>query len=171
MLRLKLIHVSKSLDIKITSHQYIDSHYKDKTVSRPSYLFNANPNGWKVSEWLSLAAGKTVSILRRGPGFTTCLRTIWYWILDRWRCPVNVLCKSDVTPLLPHRSSVFIHLQSADRYFDIIDCPWLPNPTNTGRLYSAMFPPTSFLQSHDYTALSPAMRACWWSTARNDCIR
>ena len=30
------------LNIKVTSFQYRDSHYKDKTVSWPSYLYNGN---------------------------------------------------------------------------------------------------------------------------------
>ena len=33
--------------IKMFSYQYRDSHLKDKTVSRPSYLYNANPHTWK----------------------------------------------------------------------------------------------------------------------------
>ena len=37
------------LDIKISSYQYRDSHYKDKTVSRPSYLHNENLHTWKDS--------------------------------------------------------------------------------------------------------------------------
>ena len=31
------------LNIKMSSYQYRDSHYKDKTVSQPSYLYNWNP--------------------------------------------------------------------------------------------------------------------------------
>ena len=44
------------LNIEISSYQYKDSHYKDKTVSRPFYLYNENP----IHE-------KTVFVLRRGP--------------------------------------------------------------------------------------------------------
>ena len=46
------------LDIKMSSYQYRNSHYKDNTVFRPSYLYNGNP-----------IPGKTVFIERRGPGY------------------------------------------------------------------------------------------------------
>ena len=46
----------RCLNTKITSYQYRDSHYKDKAISRPSYLYNGNPHTWK-----------TVFILRRVP--------------------------------------------------------------------------------------------------------
>ena len=36
-----------SLNMKMSSYQYRDYHYKDKTVWRPSYLYNANPHTWK----------------------------------------------------------------------------------------------------------------------------
>ena len=35
------------LDIKMASYQYGNTHYKDKTVWRPSYLCNGNPYLWK----------------------------------------------------------------------------------------------------------------------------
>ena len=35
------------LNIKMSSYQYKDSYYKDKKVSRPSYLYNENPHTWK----------------------------------------------------------------------------------------------------------------------------
>ena len=35
------------LNIKMSSYQYWDSHYKDKTVWRPSHLYNVNPFAWK----------------------------------------------------------------------------------------------------------------------------
>ena len=35
------------LNIEMTSYQYRDSHYKDKTVSRQSYLHNGNSHTWK----------------------------------------------------------------------------------------------------------------------------
>ena len=34
------------LDIKMLSYQYRNSHYKDKIVSWPSYLYNENPHSW-----------------------------------------------------------------------------------------------------------------------------
>ena len=35
------------LNIKMSSYQYKDSHYKDKMVSWPSYLYNGNCHTWK----------------------------------------------------------------------------------------------------------------------------
>ena len=35
------------LDIKMLFHQYRNSHHKDKTVSRPSYLYHGNHHTWK----------------------------------------------------------------------------------------------------------------------------
>ena len=35
------------LNIKMSSYQYRDSYVKDKTVSRPSYLWHGNPNTWE----------------------------------------------------------------------------------------------------------------------------
>ena len=47
-------------------YKYRYSHYKDKTVSRPSYLYNGNP-----------IPSKTVFMLRQGPGdsweYTSCI--------------------------------------------------------------------------------------------------
>ena len=35
------------LNIKMLPYHYRDSHFKDKTVSRPSYLYNENLHTWK----------------------------------------------------------------------------------------------------------------------------
>ena len=35
------------LNIKISSYKYKNSHNKDKTVSRPSYIYNGNHHTWK----------------------------------------------------------------------------------------------------------------------------
>ena len=35
------------LQYKNASYHYRDSHYKDKTVSWPSFLYNENPHNWK----------------------------------------------------------------------------------------------------------------------------
>ena len=35
------------LNIRISSYQYRNSHYKDKAISRPSYLYNWNNHIWK----------------------------------------------------------------------------------------------------------------------------
>ena len=37
----------RCLNIKMQSYQYRDSHVKDKTVSRPSYLKHGNPHTWE----------------------------------------------------------------------------------------------------------------------------
>ena len=65
------------LNIKMSSWQYGNSHYKDKTVSRPSYLYNGNP-----------IPGKTVFILRRGSDFFSVLPLID--MLHCWRCSLLV---------------------------------------------------------------------------------
>ena len=36
------------LNIKMLSYQYSDSHYIEKTISRPSYVYNGNPLTWKT---------------------------------------------------------------------------------------------------------------------------
>ena len=36
------------LNIKMSSYQYTDSHYKNKTVWRPTHLYNENPHTWKI---------------------------------------------------------------------------------------------------------------------------
>ena len=66
MVEFKLICVSQRdprdrLNIKMRSYQYRDSHVKDKTVS-PTIL---------SLTWQSPYLGKTVFILRRGPGSET----------------------------------------------------------------------------------------------------
>ena len=55
------------LSIKISPYQERDSHYKDKTVSRPSYLYNRNP-----------MYGKTVFIMWQTPGI---YESLWYQAL------------------------------------------------------------------------------------------
>ena len=55
------------LNIKM-SYQYRNSHYKDKTVSWPSYLSNGNP-----------IPGKNVFILRRGTGCHQSWYVVWYF--------------------------------------------------------------------------------------------
>ena len=60
------------LNVKMSSYQYRNSHYKDKTLSRPSfYLYNGNP----IPE-------KTVFLLRRDPGddwrLTNLLWSVYY---------------------------------------------------------------------------------------------
>ena len=55
-LRRHLAHYDVIVMIKMPSYQYRNSYYKDKTVSRPSYLYKGNP-----------ISRKTVFVLRRGP--------------------------------------------------------------------------------------------------------
>ena len=59
------------LSIKITSYQYMDSHFKDKTVSRPSYLYNGNLHTWKDGLYIET-----------GP---------WAWLLDKYISIVYLL--------------------------------------------------------------------------------
>ena len=40
------IRTGTRLSIKMSSYQYINSHYRDNTVSRPSYLYNGNLHTW-----------------------------------------------------------------------------------------------------------------------------
>ena len=41
------MHSGGRLNIKMLSYQYRDPHVKDKTVSRPSYLYHGNPHTWE----------------------------------------------------------------------------------------------------------------------------
>ena len=42
-----LPHPGGHLNIKMSSYQYTDPHVKDKTVSRPSYLYHGNHHTWE----------------------------------------------------------------------------------------------------------------------------
>ena len=46
------------IDIKMLSYRNRNSHHKDKTVSRPSYLYNGNPYTW--NEQLYVEAGPRI---------------------------------------------------------------------------------------------------------------
>ena len=37
---------------KMPSHQFRDSHYRDKIVSQPSYFYNGNTHTWKDSLYI-----------------------------------------------------------------------------------------------------------------------
>ena len=82
------------LNMKMSSYQYTNCQCKDKTVSRPSYLYNGNP-----------MPGKTVFILRQSPGANE-LRYYhddvikwkhfprhWPFVLGIHRSPMNSLHK------------------------------------------------------------------------------
>ena len=43
----KTSHISQHNNIKTSSYKYRDHHYQDKTVSRPSCLYNGNNHTWK----------------------------------------------------------------------------------------------------------------------------
>ena len=58
------------LNIKMPSYQYRDSHYKDKTVSRPSYLYNRNILTWK--DGLHIEAGPKSRIINCGMMIDKC---------------------------------------------------------------------------------------------------
>ena len=40
----KVVYTGARFDIKMSSYQDRNSHYKDKTASRPAYLSNENPH-------------------------------------------------------------------------------------------------------------------------------
>ena len=64
-----------------------ESHYKDKTVSRPSYLYNGNP-----------IHGEMVFILRRGPAFCwngTGFIDQCVWNVSVLRCQAARACYQD----------------------------------------------------------------------------
>ena len=44
---LSIKSLEDSLDVKTPSYQYRNSHYKDKTVSWLSYLYNEDSHIWK----------------------------------------------------------------------------------------------------------------------------
>ena len=50
------------LNIKTPFCQYIDPHYKDETVVRPSYLDNRNPHTWKDSLYIETGPGLRLNI-------------------------------------------------------------------------------------------------------------
>ena len=79
------------LNIKIPSYLYRNSHYKDKTLSRQSHLYNGHP-----------IPVKTVFILRRGPGN----QHSWYWPNP----PQHVgLCAGRVTYHEVHHQQLFFN--------------------------------------------------------------
>ena len=51
----KKIEVSRvRLNINMWYYKYRDSHVKDKTVSRPSYLYYGNPHTWKDGLYMEM---------------------------------------------------------------------------------------------------------------------
>ena len=56
------------LNIDMPSYQYRDYHYKDKTVMRPSYLYNGNLHTWK--DGLNFEIG------------AWCFLSHWPWCVD-----------------------------------------------------------------------------------------
>ena len=70
-----LYEIRGRFNIKTPSCQYRNIHYKDKTVSRPSYLYNGNP-----------IPGKTVFILRRVPELFHCCTHRYLTVLDICGC-------------------------------------------------------------------------------------
>ena len=53
------------LNIKMPSYQYRDSHDKDKTVSRPSYLYHKNHHTWKDDLYIEAEPCGPVILLQR----------------------------------------------------------------------------------------------------------
>ena len=58
--------------IKMSSHQYWNSHYKDKMISQPSYLYVWNPHIWKEP----LYRNGSQNIPEPGGCFTDVSRTL-----------------------------------------------------------------------------------------------
>ena len=46
--------ILKTVNIKMSSYQYRNSHYQDKMVSWPSYLYNGNTHTWKDSLYIEM---------------------------------------------------------------------------------------------------------------------
>ena len=56
-------HTWGPLNIKISSYQYRDFHYKDKVVKWPYYFYNRNPHTWKHHLFIEMGSWWPV----RGP--------------------------------------------------------------------------------------------------------
>ena len=64
------------LNIKMLSHQYKDSHYKDKMISWPSYLFNRNPHIWKDGLYIETAPMNQSSVT-----VADFILLLCYWVM------------------------------------------------------------------------------------------
>ena len=73
-------------NIKMSSYQHRDSHYKDTTVSRPSYLYNRNPP----------RPVKTVVILRRASESTI----LSFFVYSHCQLVVTCTCKCNYLQLI-----------------------------------------------------------------------
>ena len=74
-----LWNAGAGLNIKMSSFQYRNFHYKDKTVIRLSYLYNGNPHTWKDSLYIEM--GPCLSI-------QSCITTLTQYASP---CPGNFL--------------------------------------------------------------------------------
>ena len=56
-------------------YQYRDTHYKDKTVSRPSYLYNGNPHTWKDRLYIETGLRwQDIWLMNRDAGFHNAIK-------------------------------------------------------------------------------------------------
>ena len=88
------ILVGSRRDIKISFYQYRNFHYKDKTVWRPSYLYNGYP-----------ILGKTVFILRQGPG---CSCYLWYKLRSAYITFITCWCKISLSQLSSNQNLYYL---------------------------------------------------------------
>ena len=56
--------VGGGLNIEVSFYQYRDYHYKDKTVVRPSYLYNVNHHIWKDPLYIKTGARCRILLLQ-----------------------------------------------------------------------------------------------------------
>ena len=89
------------MSMKISSYQYRNSHYKNKTVSRPSHLYNGNHYYWK-----------TIFILRRGPGETNPSNSKMFYISMAVDVPRSIyFCRMADRYIWPHANELLLLLK------------------------------------------------------------
>ena len=76
------------LNVKMSSYHYKDTHHKDKTVSRPSYLYNGNPHTWKDCLYTE-----------------TGLRLWWL----RWSHGLDIILQSKINSTLVNAFAATVH--------------------------------------------------------------
>ena len=59
------------LNIMVPSYQYKNSHYKDETVTRPFYLWNANPHTCKDRIYIVVGSGSQGYVIIKTPSAPT----------------------------------------------------------------------------------------------------
>ena len=59
----RFAHSGDRFNIKVTSHRYRDSHHKDRTALRPSYLYHGNPHTWKDRLFIKTGPGVSCGLV------------------------------------------------------------------------------------------------------------